>query len=289
MAGNEDAGTPPEVPEEYAATYRDAYLRALAQDGQVLEPATPESAASRPLFVDEVEPAEQDDYRHDDSRRWLLPFLIGGAVVVVVFGVLLVSSLGGSPSNDDRPVTRPRATATPSSTPDAAASTAPENGPAYEGPVAPVPVKDVTATCTAKPGVDSSGRTVRYDAANAADDDVSTAWRCDGSAVGERLSIALPEGTEVAEVGLIPGYAKTDPKSGVDRYAENNRITRVRWTFEDGTSAEQTLDPDPKNREVQLVRVPETESGSIDLEILAVEKGSRDTTAISQIAIAAAS
>lgn len=282
MAGNDDPGAPPDVPEEYAATYRDAYLRALAEGGQPAATETP----SRPLFVDEVEP-DEDEYL-DDSRRWLLPFLIGGAVVVVVLAVLLVSSLGGGPTDDRPAASRPRSTPTPSSVPDPTPGT-PDAGPAYDGDVTPVPVSGVTASCTAKPGVDSSGRAVRYDAANATDDDVATAWRCDGTAVGETLTIALPEGTEVAEVGLVPGYAKTDATSGVDRYAENNRITRVRWTLDGGTSVEQTLDPDPTNRAVQLLRVPETATGSISLEILAVEKGKRDTTAISQIAVASAS
>ena len=86
----------------------------------------------------------------------------------------------------------------------------------------------------------------------------------------------------------MPGYAKTDPVSGVDRYAQNNRITMVRWTLADGTSFVQRLDPDPSSRELQLLRVPRTTTDTVQLEILAVERGSRNTTAISEVALFAA-
>ncbi|MCZ4499910.1 MAG: hypothetical protein JWQ74_2463 [Marmoricola sp.] len=305
MAGNDDPGTPPEVPEEYAAIYRDAYLRALAEDGQPVDHEPPGPSAP-PLFVDEV---VAYDAAEPEGRRsgWLLPALIGAAVVVVVLGVVVVSQLGGgtsaappaatgNPTGDrtgNPSATTPGASApaTPAA-PDDVEGTAPPTpatAPAYDGSVTPVALDGVTATCTAKPGVDSAGRPVRYDATNADDADPTTAWRCDGSAVGEKLTLTLPAGTEVGEVGLIPGYAKTDPSSKIDRYAENNRITRVRWTLADGVVVEQTLDPDPKSRAVQLLRVPRTQTASITLEILAVDKGARDTTAISQIEISAAS
>lgn len=159
---------------------------------------------------------------------------------------------------------------------------------AWDGPVSAVPVNAVTATCTSRPGNDSSGKPVSYEASNTIDGDTTTAWRCDGQAIGTVLTLTLPSGTEVAEVGLIPGYAKTDAKSGADRYAENNRITKVRWTLADGTVVEQKLDPDPKNRELQLLRVPKTATGTITVEILAVERGARNTTAISEFAVSRA-
>ena len=89
----------------------------------------------------------------------------------------------------------------------------------------------------------------------------------------------------MAEVGLIGGYAKIDPESGADRYAENNRVLRVRWTFSDGTAVEQRLDPE--DRDVQTVRVPRTASDTLTLTILRVEPGPRNTTAISEVRVAA--
>jgi hypothetical protein len=171
----------------------------------------------------------------------------------------------------------PRPSPTPTPTPD---------GSGWSGPVTAVAAESVSAACTSAPSVDAAGARVEYGAANTLDGDPTTAWRCDGQAIGETLRLVLPAGTAVAEVGLIPGYAKTDPASGVDRFTENNRITRVRWTFEDGTEVVQELDP--ADRTVQRLRVPRTVSGAVVLEILAVERGSRDRTAISEIEVASA-
>jgi hypothetical protein len=102
------------------------------------------------------------------------------------------------------------------------------------------------------------------------------------------LTLRFGDDVDVAEVGLVPGYAKTDPESGVDRYAENNRITKVRWTLDDGVTVVQRLDPDPSRRTVQRLRVPRTTTDTITLEILAVKRAARNTTAISQIDVAVA-
>ncbi|HET6165355.1 MAG TPA: hypothetical protein VFE07_00880, partial [Marmoricola sp.] len=156
---------------------------------------------------------------------------------------------------------------------------------AWSGPVADVSADAISSDCTAGPSRDSSGKKVTYVPENAIDGKAQTAWRCSGSAVGEKLTIRLGGDTNIAEVGLVPGYAKTDPESGVDRYAENNRITRVRWRLGGGVSFVQRLDPDPSSRAVQLIRVPPTVTDTITLEILAVKDGPRDTTAISEIDI----
>ena len=91
------------------------------------------------------------------------------------------------------------------------------------------------------PGEDASGGKVSYAAANLTDGVADTTWRCDGPAIGEKITLRLPEKTSIGEVGLIPGYAKTDDASGDDRYAENNRVTRVRWTI-GKTGVEQKMD-----------------------------------------------
>lgn len=101
--------------------------------------------------------------------------------------------------------------------------------------------------------------------------------------VGKKLTIRLAQPTELGAVGLVPGYAKTDPDNGVDRYRENNRLTRVRWTFSDGSSIVQTLDGSPTNRDVQTMAIPPTPAGSVVLEILASTPGDRNTVAISSV------
>lgn len=89
----------------------------------------------------------------------------------------------------------------------------------------------------------------------------------------------------MGEIGLVPGYAKTDPASGVDRYAENNRITRVRWTFPDGTSVVQRLDGSPTNRSMQSLRVKPVQADSVTIEVLRSVRGARNTVAVSEVQI----
>ena len=157
----------------------------------------------------------------------------------------------------------------------------------YDGPVEAVRATGGSATCQAPDSVDEAGNPVSYPPWQAFDADLSTAWRCEGSGDGARLTVTLPEGARVAEVGLVPGYAKTDPASGVDRYAENNRITKVRWVFEDGSSYEQEMSGNPADRSMRTMRVPDSETGTVVLEVLASAKGQRNTVAVSEIRIAA--
>jgi hypothetical protein len=145
----------------------------------------------------------------------------------------------------------------------------------------------IPASCQSDTSRDAAGNPTAYEPANAHDEDLSTAWRCDGSGVGQRFTVQVPAGTVVGEVGLVPGYAKTDPATGVDRYAENNRITRVRWTFDDGSTFVQRMSGSADDRRLRTRRVPATETGQVVVEILASEPGPRDTVAISEIRVAA--
>lgn len=158
--------------------------------------------------------------------------------------------------------------------------------PVYRGPLERVPVADASATCQSPPAVDAAGDPVSYEPARVYDSDLTTAWRCNGSGVGQRLTITLSESTTVAEVGLVPGYAKTDPVSGADRYAENNRITEVRWRFDDGSTYVQRMSGSAANRSMRVLRVPATPTRHVVLEILASRPGPRHTVAISEVRIA---
>jgi hypothetical protein len=51
-----------------------------------------------------------------------------------------------------------------------------------------------------------------------------TAWRCDRD--GTRLTLTLAEDTEISRVSVVPGFAKTDPYAGTDRYAQGRRVRR---------------------------------------------------------------
>jgi len=157
----------------------------------------------------------------------------------------------------------------------------------YRGKTRAAVVEGASASCETAPSVDSAGNPVSYAPAYAFDQDISTAWRCDGDGVGQSITLSLARDTRIAELGLVPGYAKTDSTSGADRYAENNRITSVRWTLLDGTSMDQDLDGSATNRALQTTRIPVTTSGSVVLEVLASTPGPRDTIAVSDIRIGA--
>lgn len=159
----------------------------------------------------------------------------------------------------------------------------------YQGSVEAATIAKAAATCQAGSSVDAAGNPTTYEPANAYDSNLTTAWRCNGSGKGQRLTVTLPEETKIAEVGLVPGYAKTDPASGANRYAENNRITRVRWTFDDGSSFVQRMSGSARDRSMRTMRVPATTTRQVVMEILASKRGPRNTVAVSEIRLARSS
>jgi len=292
---------PPEGPEEFADAYREAYRRALESDDPSDElPEVPPQevvVVGTHRSVDAAAPVRRvPSWSSARSATWFLPAVIAASALVLIsaayaVGVALSGDDGNGPAGTASPsavrTAAPHRTSSPGEkkTVEAEPSTSPGG---WDGPVDAVGVNAISADCTAPASNDSAGHRVTYVPDNAIDDDPETAWRCSGTAVGQKLTLRMTIGADVAEVGLVPGYAKTDPVSGADRYAENNRITRVRWTLADGISFVQRLDPDPSSRAVQLLRVPPTDTDTITLEILGVKRGPRNTTAISQIVVRSA-
>jgi hypothetical protein len=310
--------------DEYAEAYRRGYERArqgaeptVRLDGQVSE--EPHEAAAHRDGESDTEPTQQigllasafagltydghddaagnrtpvDPPRVDDgaddpgdngadqeSRRRVLK----GAVLVGVALLLVVGAFGvGRLVADD---TATAETDSESEQAVAGSGGAPAEQ-AYEGPVNAVGVARSSATCQSAASVDAAGNPVTYQPARAHDSDLTTAWRCDGSGVGQRITVELPRQMALAEVGLVPGYAKTDPANGVDRYAENNRITRVRWRFDDGATFVQRMSANPGDRSMRTMRIPVTETSRVLIEILGSNRGPRNTVAISEIRVAA--
>jgi|GEM_PF-567007 len=140
-----------------------------------------------------------------------------------------------------------------------------------------------SASATAPASVDDAGNPVGYDASNVLDGDPSTAWRVKGSGRGAIVSLRLPAAARITQVGLIPGYAKTDPTSGKDRFRENRRIREVRWHFSDGTVIGQRFQDRPT---MQRLAVDVTAS-SVLIEIVATLPGDpdHDYTPISDVSI----
>lgn len=147
------------------------------------------------------------------------------------------------------------------------------------GPLKP---RSITASSTASNGTDGSGKPVSFAAANLVDGHPNTAWRTPGDGEHARIVITFARPVHVTALGLIPGYAKVDPVSHVDRFTENRRIKSVAWTTPSSKIADQTFTSDP-TMQTTKVNVTTTE---IILTVTGTSKpGARDFTAISEIQI----
>jgi hypothetical protein len=249
-------------------------------------------------------PSHRDDSQDHRADRpgWFVPALLACLVLALVLGAYgigrLFSATVGSSAPDEEPpdgvvVNEDGSTDVPPGDDDGGDGGGKEDGKpkqkpekdAYGGRTEVAAVGGSSATCRAPSSVDAAGNPVTYPASNAHDGDLTTAWRCNGDGVGQSITLTLAEEAEIGEVGIVPGYAKTDPASGEDRYAENNRLTRVRWTFADGSQVVQRLDGSPGNRSMQTRRIAPTRSDSVVIEVLASTPGERDTIAVSELRV----
>jgi hypothetical protein len=151
----------------------------------------------------------------------------------------------------------------------------------------------VSASCEREPAVDSRSNQVEYKAEYAINGDPETAWQCRGDGAGETLVLDLGGTFPVVSVGLVPGYTKVDPHDGTEWYPLNRRLTEVRWHFDDHTTADQKIDPDPALREVQVLELDEAVDATLlTLEIVSSVPGSSEAhpnIAVSDIQVVTAS
>ena len=213
------------------------------------------------------------------SRVPLVVGVVGIVAVLVVLGVAAASAL--------RPVTAAGTVSQTGSAP------APVARPRTTPVLAAAP--SATAACVSAPSKDGAGVAVTYNPGEVLDGRTDTAWRCDGDGVGQQLRVDLGRRVTVTGIGIVPGYAKTDPADGADRYAQNRRISRVRYTFDDGTSVEQQLDTDPARRDRQTLALTADATTSVTVTVLASVPGQQvgqyppsDKVAISELQVAAA-
>lgn len=145
------------------------------------------------------------------------------------------------------------------------------------GPLSP---ERVTASSTAPDSTDAAGNTVTFAAANLIDREWTTAWRTAGPAINETLTFSFAGPVHLTSLGLVPGYAKSDPSSGVDRFRENRRVTSVVYTFSDGSTQSQDFRDEqsmqPLTVQVETTSVTITITGSSD-------DFKRDFTALSEV------
>ena len=303
MPGPDQPGDkPPDLPQEYAEAYRRGYQRAYEQgagEAQAEQTTRLDSLDSASKQVKPVAPSDpharpahrQPDEDEDIRRKLLAPAVLVGLTLLLLLSAYGLGRVFSSGVSDSEVISEPDGLASSDDgtydDPDTKKSDAAKPQKRYDGRVDPAAIGGASASCQSERSVDAAGHAVTYEPAHIYDGDTSTAWRCDGSGVGQRFTIELPEETAIGEVGLVPGYAKTDPRSGVDRYAENNRITRVRWLFGDGSSVTQRLDGSADMRDLQTIRIPKAMTDQVVIEILSSTRGPRDTVAISDVRIGA--
>lgn len=135
------------------------------------------------------------------------------------------------------------------------APVAPPDPTAQPGPPPPAAAtgRVVTASCARAASRDAAGRPTSYEPERALDGDPTTAWRCDGTGVGQWLTVTFPTPVRISAIGVVPGLAKTDPGDGTDRYAQNRRIAAVRVMTDDGRAVDARLDTSPDDRAAQTV------------------------------------
>ncbi|WP_148614666.1 NADase-type glycan-binding domain-containing protein [Nocardioides rubriscoriae] len=262
--------------------------------GPVAPAATP-AAWDTPTTVGAGGAPHSHAHTHAHGRRSALPWVVGAAVLLLLVGLggfLLLG--GGSGDNGDgeasdvgqqAPATGSASPTAPSTAPSTSTPTDPTSSPTA---VFPDDATDVASAATAvapdtaEPGVDVNGNAVRYDAYNMLDRQDDTAWRSPGDESGSTLTFTLDQPTRLAEVGLLNGYAKTDP--GYDGYTANRRVLAVEWVFDDGTVVPQSL---TQSRSVQSIDV-DVVTSAVQLRILSVSRPApgprgRDFTAISTV------
>ena len=239
------------MPEEFAAAYRAAYERALeaqsegSQHRAEREPAEDatkdsgrlqgpqEGPRGREGSDDTALPARRGRLvvgthrteQYDDEPTliekvtdspWFVPLLLTLLALLLILGAYAVGRTFADKVNDDAGASADREGIVTSEGGSSKArqpvsTQAPGKG-AWDGKVTPVKGVSASATCTAPPGQDASGGKVSYGADHLVDGVADTTWRCDGAAVGKKITLRLPEETSIGEVGLIPGYAKTDER-----------------------------------------------------------------------------
>jgi len=176
--------------------------------------------------------------------------------------------------------------AAPASGVSSAAEAAP-SGAQPSGQVALLTPSQVSVDCQAPQSTDGAGDPVVYAPEQMVDGSMNTAWRCNGNGVGQVVTFEFPAGTTIAEVGLVNGYAKVDPGTGVQRYREYRRIIQVTWTFANGAAFQQSLSDGVET--VQKLSIPPQSGDQVSLTIEAsAEPGStargRDAVVISEVA-----
>jgi hypothetical protein len=138
----------------------------------------------------------------------------------------------------------------------------------------------VIASDTAPSSTDAAGNTVTYVPANVIDGNVQTAWRTPGAGQDVSVTLIFDNPINVVRIGLIPGYAKTDAQTGVDRFLQNRIVKAVSYQIAGLPNTTKTFRPRPVPQFVRLDAL----TSRITVKILdTTAPGGLDYTAISEI------
>lgn len=187
-------------------------------------------------------------------------------------GSVPVTNAPTNPPATDAPATNPPGTSPPGTSPPAtnppgtSRPTSPQVQPTttFAAPPGAVQPTGASATCQAPDSVEANGTPIVFRPSNVLDHNPGSGWRCQAPATGQSLTVSLGAATHLASVGMIGGYDKLDPLTGVDRWPQNHRVRQVRWTFSDGTTVTQDL---ADSRGMQSINVDVTTT-SVKIEIL---------------------
>lgn len=230
---------------------------------------------------------EVDDLRRDDPLRgkaWIA-WVLGAALLVGLVYVLL-QAFGATDDSEDTSVTAPDTSASTTTPAPGSESSDDADAPQGVGKRINLATAAVYAVpSTAEPTTDFDGTLVAYEASQMSDGNTSTTWRMAGDATGQSIVLTLAEPAVVQRVGIVNGYAKQ--VAGVDWYPNNRRILSATWTFDDGTSVEQSF---AERQGMQRLKVPPVQTGTVTLTLTSVTPPGlgnlgRDYTAISEVEV----
>jgi WD40 repeat protein len=140
-------------------------------------------------------------------------------------------------------------------------------GPTYSrlgGGAEQASLDSIKTSHTALSTSDGCGNKVSYEPEKVMDDEPTTAWKVGGDGAGEWIELKYDKPIEVSRVGIIPGYAKTDPCEGTDRFYQYRVVKNVKIEFSDGSSVEKSFRQRPQ---MQFVDVPDTKTSSVRVTI----------------------
>jgi hypothetical protein len=201
--------------------------------GRALGILTGDASGFSPELVAPAAPGAPDTGSDDPGAR---DPASGPPATVVIPGS---DGLVGTEDDVVVPATGPRGPTSPSSA--SGETTTPTGSTTSTSTTLPPIPTDLAVTAvgvpsTAPASTDGCGQDVAFDGSRVADDQVGTAWRMEGDGSGQTLTLSLGGSHRIVSVGMIPGYALTDPCDGTDRFAQNRRITTVTWQFDDGSA-----------------------------------------------------